>query len=231
MHDDHGNGVPYLRFADDAQPIFDGWRIGLETRLRSGEEHPAIEAHLAKYRSLIPSLALLIHLADGGKYPVGREALENAIRWAKYLESHARRIFAPAALSSACGARMLAEKIRQGAIVDGFSLRSVYMKNWSGLGTRDTVADAVDILIDADWLREQKEATGGAPKTTYRINPKIIGAQEKIGGAVEAANLPAPMNHQNHQNLQKPPFDGFEGFVGSQGGGNAPETEEAIWTS
>jgi Protein of unknown function (DUF3987) len=58
----------------------------LELRLRQNHEHPAIEAHLAKYRSLIPSLALLIHLADGGQNPVGVEAIERACAWGEYLE-------------------------------------------------------------------------------------------------------------------------------------------------
>jgi hypothetical protein len=84
----HG-GIPYVRFSDDAQAVFDEWRSALEHRLREGREHPAIEAHLAKYRSLIPSLALLIHLADGGENPVGVDALERACAWGDYLESHA----------------------------------------------------------------------------------------------------------------------------------------------
>jgi putative DNA primase/helicase len=227
MNDENGNGVPYLRFEDDAQPVFDEWRTNLEIRLRCDEEHPAIEAHLAKYRSLIPSLALLIHLADEGYGPVGCKALHRAIGWGKYLESHARRIFAPAALSSARGARILAKKIRDGVISDGFTLRSIYINNWSGLSTRDEAEEAVDVLIDAEWLREQKEQTGGAPKTTYRINPAILAGQYPS----EAANMAASTNQHNHQNLQKPPSDGFDGFDGSQGGGCAGEMEVAEWTS
>jgi len=53
------DAIPYLRFDPEAQDRFDQWRESLELRLRSGEEHPVIVAHLAKYRSLIPSLALL----------------------------------------------------------------------------------------------------------------------------------------------------------------------------
>jgi hypothetical protein len=233
--DEHGNGVPFFRFASDAQVVFDEWRINLENKLRGNEEHPAIEAHLAKYRSLIPSLALLIHLADNGTGPVSRDALERSIRWGTYLESHARRIFAPAALSGACGARMLANKILDGAVVDGFSLRSVYMHNWSGLGTRDAAAEAVDVLIDAEWLREEKEQhTGGAPKTSYRINPAIFSKLPgRTGDGDPVTNIPATsMNQQNQQNLQKPPFEGFVGFAGSEKGGSiAADTEVGTWTS
>jgi hypothetical protein len=56
--------IPYLRFSPKAQELFDAWRAGLETRLRSKElaSTPAFEAHIAKYRSLMPSLALIFHL-------------------------------------------------------------------------------------------------------------------------------------------------------------------------
>jgi len=76
--------------------MFDEWRGDLETRMRSGLEHPAIEAHLTKYKKLVPALALLIHLADTRGGLIGDESLGKAIRWAKYLESHARRIYGAA---------------------------------------------------------------------------------------------------------------------------------------
>jgi hypothetical protein len=38
-----------------------------------------MEAHLAKYRSLVPSLAMLCHLADVGHGPVGGEAMARAV--------------------------------------------------------------------------------------------------------------------------------------------------------
>jgi len=48
-----------------AQELFDGWRADLKHRLRAEEDHPVLLSHLAKYRSLLPSLALLFHLIDG----------------------------------------------------------------------------------------------------------------------------------------------------------------------
>jgi hypothetical protein len=56
--------VPALRFEAGAQKIFDAWRDDLEQRLRSEEMTPTLEAHVAKYRSLMPSLALLFKLID-----------------------------------------------------------------------------------------------------------------------------------------------------------------------
>ena len=56
---DEGEGIPYLQFAPDAQEFFYDWWAALEAKLRSNEL-PAIESHLSKYRSLMPSLALLL---------------------------------------------------------------------------------------------------------------------------------------------------------------------------
>ncbi|MCC6123341.1 MAG: DUF3987 domain-containing protein [Pirellulales bacterium] len=92
QQDDYG-GVPFLRFDAEAQGRFDAWRAELEREVRSGELSPSLESHIAKYRSLIPSLALLIHLADGRSGPVGLTALDKATAWGVYLRSHAEKIY------------------------------------------------------------------------------------------------------------------------------------------
>jgi Protein of unknown function (DUF3987) len=170
--EDHG-GIPYVRFSDDAQDIFDGWRSALEQRLRQGREHPAIEAHLAKYRSLIPSLALLIHLADGGKHPVGVDALERACAWGEYLESHARRVYSQGIAPDDMAARELATRIKDGDLASGFTARDVYRRHWAGLSTREEAEKAIAVLIELDWLHEVRESTGGRPSAKYLINPGV----------------------------------------------------------
>jgi hypothetical protein len=51
-------------FSADAQALFDEWRARLEPRVRSNELSacPAFASHISKYRSLVPSLALIFHL-------------------------------------------------------------------------------------------------------------------------------------------------------------------------
>jgi hypothetical protein len=170
---DAPEGVPYLRFSEPAQDAFDTWRAELEPRLRGDAEHPAIASHLSKYRSLIPSLALLIHLAEADDYgAVGLPALEKAFQWSRYLESHARRIFAASVGDDIQGARSLADKIADGSLQDGFALREVYRHHWTGLATKEDAEEAILLLIDFDWLRERREKTAGAPKIRYEINPK-----------------------------------------------------------
>ena len=100
--------TPYLRFDPDAQAMFSQWHEQLENRLRGNELVPAVESHLAKYRSLIPSLALLIHLADDGSAEIPAAALDKAIQWGVYLESHAHRVYASAVHSDITAGRCLA---------------------------------------------------------------------------------------------------------------------------
>lgn len=170
-------GIPWLRFAPDAQEEFTGWRGRLERRLLAEDLPPALETCLAKHRGLIPSLALLIHLADapeGG--PVSLAALLKAAAWGEYLESHAWRIYSAKTNAAMLGAVRLAEKIKAGALGERFTLRDVYGKNWGRLDSADKALSAVAALADHDWLRPEPEQTGGRPRTWYVVNPALRGA-------------------------------------------------------
>lgn len=165
--------IPCLRFALEAQGLFDDWRAELEPRIRSGEEHPAVESHLAKYRSLVPSLALLIHLADNGFGPVPASAILKALKWIPYLESHARRIYSTFTDPGTAAAKALVSRILKGDVADGFDARTVYRKCWAGLD-REATDLAVDLLIELGWLKENELRTSQKTRTVYRINPKIV---------------------------------------------------------
>lgn len=164
---------PYLRFANDAQDVFNEWRGDLERRLRAGEHVPAFEDHLAKFRSLIPSLALLIHLADGWQGPVGIASLKRAIGWGQYLESHARKIYAAVVNPDLSAAHALAKHIVNGDLKTVFTPREAYHKGWVGVTTREDVLTAVETLQDLGWLVEIRKETGGRPSLQYWINPRL----------------------------------------------------------
>ena len=82
-------GLPYLRLSQEAHDLFVAWRSTLEHRLRQGGMDSMIESHLAKYRKLVPGLALITHLVDGGRGEVSKTAIEKALKWVAYLETHA----------------------------------------------------------------------------------------------------------------------------------------------
>ena len=165
-------GIPYLRFDHAAQELFTEWRTDFEPRIRGGNDHAAFEAHLAKYRKLVPALALLIHLADDGNGAVGETALLKALAWAEYLESHARRAYASVMQAESECARALLNRIRKGDVPDPFVPRDVYLKHWAYLSTPEETYHAVRLLTDLDWLQEERLETGGRPKLQYWINPK-----------------------------------------------------------
>ncbi len=174
---DTSAGIPFLRFAPAAQERFDGWRAELEIRLRNDTEHPAFEAHLAKYRKLVPALALLTHLASRATGPVSLAALHKALSWTKYLEAHARRIFSAVLRPDTAAARELAKHLERGELPSRFTLREVYRKGWAGLSDKDDAEAATEILCDLDWIRpfvETTRTTGRPPSPTFEANPKIL---------------------------------------------------------
>jgi hypothetical protein len=169
--DEHA--VPFLHFTAEAQAQFDQWMVVRENNLRQGKEEGPMESHLTKYRSLIPSLALLIHIAEFATGPVDCNALERAIGWGDYLASHARRIYASAQAAETLPENLLAAKIQQGFVEDGFSARDVYTNHWSGLNDKSQAEQAVKKLVELGWLREEKVSTGGRPTAAYRIHPQL----------------------------------------------------------
>jgi hypothetical protein len=172
----NGDGIPYLRFDDKAQNVFLDWLLGHENRLRNEEFPECLEAHLGKYPSLVPSIALILHLSEGRDGPVTFDSIAKAIAWAKYLEAHAKRLYAPLTGADFVSAKALARKLRSKALPTEFKLRDVYRKGWANLSTPDEVKVATEILEDYDWIRSHTQntaATGGRPTTVFVINPLI----------------------------------------------------------
>ncbi len=177
--DDDDRGIPALRFAPDAQKLFDGWRNELEERLRSEELRgcPAFAAHLAKYRSLMPSLALLFHLVDVAidvsvDPRVSLCSTELASQWCGYLELHAAKLYGR---EVPVAGRGLAAHIKRGDVRDGMKLRDVYRNEWQRLGSADDVRAAVAELLPYGWARIEKRSTGGRPSEVVRLHPDLRG--------------------------------------------------------
>lgn len=182
---DNDNKGPYFVFSDEAQNIFKEWMTSLHKEKIPKEEHPIIQEHLSKYPKLLAGLALLFHVIDGINLGsvggVSKSAIEMAIEWCDYLETHARRIYGLVLHSSNLRASILANKLKSFSEsdkwrTDGFSAREVFRNNWKSLTDMKNIYEALDILNDACWVHvEEVEATvkGGRPTKRYWINPKI----------------------------------------------------------
>jgi hypothetical protein len=170
---------PFLRFSSEGQEVFNNWLTDLETvRLRK-EDDPLLTEHLGKYRSLMPSLALIFHLlgvADGtATGPVSGQAAALAVTWCDYLEQHARRIYGTVMSPELEAASILAGRI--GKLPNPFTAKDVYSRHWRGFPDTATVEMACRVLEDENWLRKEPGfSTGGRPTAArYWINPGAMG--------------------------------------------------------
>lgn len=170
-----GQSIPFFHFDNEGQVVFNDWLASLQQKLKD-EDNPVIEEHLAKYRSLMPSLALLFHLIDlaegDATGQVSDRAANMAADWCDYLESHARRIYSLLGDVSTRASAELAKRLRKGMLADGFTLRDIYRKGWHLLD-RELAREACRELVEAGWLRETISEQGKTT-TTYSINPKIF---------------------------------------------------------
>lgn len=177
-------GIPALHFSSDAQEFYNEWRDELEHRCQSKEleKTPAFGAHIGKYRSLMPSLALVFHLLDmvaNGKAsgPVSLEATELAAAWCEFLELHARKIYAQELTPGISAAYTLAQKIESGEVHHGDSVRDIYSKHhWGELTSAGEVTAALAILEASGWVKVETTLTTGRPSDYVLIHPDLRGS-------------------------------------------------------
>lgn len=176
------------RFSTEAQALFYEWWQPFETGIRGDELHPALVSHLAKWRKLIPALALIFALVDtpdtGGV--IHERELLRALAWGEYLRTHAERLYSAAVVPETSGAAALLNKIEgakmadtDGVLLESFTPRMVATKHWAGLGTPEAVRKAADLLADYGWLRREVVPSGdamgrGRPSERYAIHPELL---------------------------------------------------------
>jgi hypothetical protein len=167
-----------LQFDNEAQALFEQWFTDLEQRIRGEEIAPVMQAHLAKYRSLMPALALLFALADGHTDCVPISQARLACDWCDYLETHANRVYSAQVRPEQHAAIALSKKLAKGwKREEGFfTVRDVYRSGWTALDSPDAARGALLVLEEYGWVRRETDAqTPGRPSETYRINPRIGG--------------------------------------------------------
>jgi hypothetical protein len=169
-----------LTFSPDSQTLFCEWHDTLEHRLRSGDldKHPHFASHLAKYRSLAPSLAVVFHLVNlvgletftawGSIPPVNLEALSLALDWCDFLEIHARKIYSAEINLEAVAAHALAKKIQEGKVTDGMTVRDIRRNQWAGL-TGDALDIAISKLERLNWVKVTQSRDGDTPGRSSEV--------------------------------------------------------------
>lgn len=184
-HKGEFDSVPCLRLDPKALEEFSAWRARLEALIRSGEIAPALEGHLAKYRTLVPALALINHVADErDKGAVSQASILRSLAFAKYLESHARRVYGAGIVADVAAAKAILRHIKSGDLLDGFTAREIQRKNWTHLTEAHHVAAGLDLLVELHYLGVKDMPPGqkgGRPTASYLINPAV--PQPKKGAA------------------------------------------------
>lgn len=208
---DESDRIPWLRFAPDAQELFDAWDVANNTRARSDKHHPAFESHLSKYAKMVPSIALILHLAMDGDGPVSRRAVKMALAWREYLESHARRIYAIAACPERQSATSLLRHLIRWPKDKPIRKRAIRLQNWSGLHTDREIEATLDLLIDLGWVQSMPKipgSVGGRSTTDYILHP-------------EAEKELQRLEKRAYETIETPDRGGFGGFDGPIPGMNA----------
>jgi len=164
-----------IQFNSEAQVMANAWRCRLETRLRNENLSPIMLSHISKYRSLMPSLALVFTLleSNGKLLDVSEQNTRRAIAWCDVLESHTLKVYQSTIHTPYRTAKNLANKIEQGLVSDGEKVRNIQRKNWIGLKKSEDLDLALDLLKKINWLRVEKIKTKGGISETVYLNPAL----------------------------------------------------------
>ena len=181
-----------VNFDNKAQDIFEGWFEQLEKRLRSGKMSDVMASHLNKYRSLMPSLALIFESINNDDFCVERlsadllvsaPSTQLAIEWVQYLESVARDIFTIDTDVEIDHAVLLAGKIaariETGKVTDKMPMRAIKRMFKSKKDTEYLTA-ALDMLVENDWLVLERVKTKGRSSEVLALNPVLTIANQSV---------------------------------------------------
>lgn len=184
--------IPFLRFDDAGQALFIDWYDHLHRhQIEAPDEAPLMVEYLSKQPKTFAALALLFHLIDRSSAmqqgyapgPVSTAAAQRAAGWCKYLEAHARRIFALGQTLQSQAAGELARRIEAGALdgADSFTARDIYRKQWHLLDDAEIVGDALNELVEAGWLIRDVQAAAWQQRgfVRYRVNAKALKRPKK----------------------------------------------------
>ena len=166
--------LPHFYFDDAAQDIFVEWCTELHTVQIANEQNPLMQQHLGKFEKLFCSIALILHLAEGSIGQVTAASASRAVAWCEYLTGHARRIYGLVEAANVTTARMVSRRLADGKLDDGFTVRDMVRKQWSGVTTYMQAETALAILEENGHVQSQDSINILGPRTVcYIVNPQI----------------------------------------------------------
>lgn len=166
--------LPHFHFDDAAQEIFVEWTTELNAKLLPGEPNPMMQQHYGKFDKLFCAIALILHVAEGRIGPVQADSALRAAAWCEYLAAHARRVYGLVEASKVKAAQLVGRRLAGGKLDDGFTVRDLVRKQWSGIGTSLQAETALGVLEEHAWIvSADTDNPTGRPTTRYYINPQV----------------------------------------------------------
>ena len=166
--------LPHLSFDEEAQQIFVEWCSELHTARIPKEQNPLMQQHFGKFEKLFCSISLILHLADGSIGPVKACSALRAAAWCEYLAGHARRVYGLVEASKVTTARMVSRRLAENKLDDGFTLRDLVRKQWTGVTTSMQAEVALGVLEEHSYVRALDDISPmGRPTIRYSINPEV----------------------------------------------------------
>ena len=166
--------LPHFCFDDAAQDIFVEWCTELHTVHIANEQNPMMQQHLGKFEKLFCAIALILHLAEGSIGPVTATSALRAAAWCDYLSGHARRIYGLVEAAKVTTARMVSRRLAEGKLNDGFTVRDMVRKQWSGVTTTMKAESVLAVLQENGHLQSLEDMPAlGRSTVRYYVNPQI----------------------------------------------------------
>lgn len=156
------------RFDNNAQPLFVAWMEEIQLKARDIDTSDIMSSYLLKLPKTITAIALIFHiiLNDTGEASsknintIGEKATAMALDWADYLISHFNRICSWANNSYIEAAKLIVR--RRGKLPVPFKARDISNTGWAGVGSTSDIYDALELLVDHNYLIEQQNVIGSA---------------------------------------------------------------------
>ncbi len=171
-----GGELGVLGFTEAAQRRLDAWQDARRRRQKALAKGDPLRAHLGKFKSLVPVLALTCHLTEADdlpRGPIGLYPLEQAIRLAALFELHAQKVYfnmsKPFAHPAWALGRLIAERKLPQKAGEGFTARDVRRLEAAGLRRPEEIKKALADLVGLGWLEVEVGRCKGRLFRRYHV--------------------------------------------------------------
>ncbi len=173
-----------FRFSPEAQLLFNEYLDCLEDEILESEGDELYHDYLAKQRSTMPLVALLMEVIEisssgsdqvvcarlEGEAIISLDSTQRAAAICDWMKNTAKSLYSGDNDSAHYCAHQL---LKRGATVriDGLTESDILKKKWSGICDKEILNQALDVLCDHNYIRKISIVTRGRPRQEIKVNP------------------------------------------------------------